>query len=288
MGLLLALLIQAAQAPTPAPTSAAARPTAVQDYEIGSEDVLKVTVYGHDDLSLSVVVQSDGTFMFPLIGRVKAADLTTKELEQKLTVLLGQGYIRNPQVAVNVQEHHSKTVYVVGEVSRPGPYPLSAGRTLVEVLSRAGPMLVGAGSEVVVIRPAVAATGPVLPPEADAGPEGETTVAGQSEVTRIDIRRLQAGEAAQNVVLQPGDTVFIPQAPKVFVSGEVRNPGAYSYAPGMTVRQAISLAGGFTEHASSGRLRVVRQSDGKAREIKVKIDDVVKPGDTLVVKESWF
>lgn len=286
MVLLLALLIQATQVPLPAPTPATARPAAVQDYEIGSEDVLKVTVYGHDDLSLSVVVQSDGTFMFPLIGRVKAADLTTKELEQKLTVLLGQGYIRNPQVAVNVQEHHSKTVYVVGEVSRPGPYPLSEGRTLVEVLSRAGPMLVGAGSEVVVIRPAVAAKGPVLPPEAD--PQGGTAVAGQSEVTRIDIRRLQAGERAQNVVLQPGDTVFIPQAPKVYLSGEVRNPGAYAYAPGMTVRQAISLAGGFTEHASSGRLRVVRQSDGKATEIKVKIDDVVQPGDTLVVKESWF
>lgn len=286
MGLLLVLLIQAAQAPTPAPTPAAARRTAVPDYEIGSEDVLKITVYGHDDLSLSVVVQSDGTFMFPLIGRVKAADLTTKELEQKLTVLLSQGFIRNPQVTANVQEHRSKTVYVVGEVSRPGTYPLSEGRTLVEILSRAGPMLVGAGSEVVVIRPAVAAEGPVLPPEVTQ--EREAAGAAPAEVSRIDIRRLQAGELAQNLVLRPGDTVFIPQAPKVFVSGEVRNPGAYPFAPGMTVRQAISLAGGFTEHASAGRLRVVRQSEGKPREIKVKIDDVVKPGDTLVVKESWF
>jgi len=285
MGLLLALLIQAVQAPPPAPAVQASRPSSL-DYEIGAQDVLKVTVYGHEDLSLSLVVQSDGTFMYPLVGRVKAADMTTKELEQKLTVLLSQGFIRNPQVTVNVQEHHSKTVYVVGEISRPGTYPLSEGHTLVEILSRAGPLLPGAGSEVVVIRPERAVQGPLLPPEA--APEGEVAVAGQAEVSRIDMRRLQAGELAQNLALRPGDTVFIPQAPKVYVSGEVRNPGAYPFAPGMTVRQAISLAGGFTEHASAGRLRVVRQSEGKSHELKVKIDDVVKPGDTLVVKESWF
>jgi polysaccharide export outer membrane protein len=286
MGLLLALLFQAAQAPSPAPAPAAGHPAAAGEYEIGAQDILKVTVYGHEDLTLAVVVQPDGSFTFPLIGRVKAEDLTTKELEQKLGVLLGQGYIRNPQVTVSVQEQRSKTVYVVGEVSRPGTYPLSEGHTLVEILSRAGPMLPSAGSEVVVIRPRATAAGPVLPPEP--GPDGSAPSAEQAEVSRVDIRRLQAGELAQNLALRPGDTVFIPQAPRIFVSGEVRNPGAYAFAPGMTVRQAISLAGGFTEHASAGRLRVVRQDDGKPHEIKVKIDDAVKPGDTLVVKESWF
>jgi len=286
MGLLLALLIQAAQAPAPAPVPPGSGPAAAADYEIGAKDVLKVTVYGHEDLTLAVVVQSDGSFIFPLIGRVKASDMTTKELEQKLGVLLAQGYIRNPQVTVSVQEHHSKTVYVVGEVSRPGTYPLSEGHTLVEVLSRAGPMLPGAGSEVVVIRPRAAAGGPVLPPEG--GPDGAAPIAEHADVSRVDIRALQAGDLAQNLALRPGDTVFIPQAPRIFVSGEVRNPGAYAFAPGMTVRQAISLAGGFTEHASSGRLRVVRQADGKPHELKVKIDDEVKPGDTLVIKESWF
>lgn len=286
MGLLLALLIQAAQAPPAAPASPVAARSAGTDYEIGAEDVLKVTVYGHEDLTLSVAVQSDGSFNFPLVGRVKAADLTTKELEQKLGVLLAQGYIRNPQVTVSVQEHHSKTVYVVGEVSRPGTYPLSEGHTLVEILSRAGPLLSGAGSEVVVLRPQAGAGGPVLPSEA--GQDGATPGSGQTEVSRVDLRRLQAGELGQNLALRPGDTVFVPQAPKIFVSGEVRNPGAYSFAPGMTVRQAISLAGGFTEHASAGRLRIVRQGDGKPLEIKVKIDDIVKPGDTLVIKESWF
>ena len=280
MSLPLALLLLGTQAlPSPLPAR-----SPVPDYEIGAEDILKVTVYGHEDLSLAVVVQSDGTFVYPLVGRVKAAELTTKELEQKLTVLLSQGFIRNPQVTVSVAEYRSKTVFVVGEVSRPGTYPLSEGRTLVEILSRAGPMLPGAGSEVVVIRPATPSGAPLLPRDV----AGDGPLRSQGQVIRIDVRELQAGDLTQNAALRPGDTVFIPQAPRVFVSGEVRNPGAYAFAPGMTLRQAISMAGGFTEHASSSRLRVVRQVEGKSREIKVRIDDTLEPGDTVVVKESWF
>jgi polysaccharide export outer membrane protein len=276
MLLALALLTLGAQEP---PASAPAR-AAAPEYEVGADDILKVTVFGHDDLSLSVIVQPDGTFVFPLIGRVKAMDLTTRELEQKLTLLLSQGFIRNPQVSVSVQENRSKVIHVVGEVSRPGSYPLSEGRTLVEILSRAGPLLPGAGAEVVVIHPASPAQGPLLPQDVE-GRAGD-------QVTRVDLRRLQAGEMVQNLGLRSGDTVFIPQAPRVFVTGEVRNPGAYAFMPGMTVRQAVSLAGGFTEHASTGRLKVVRQAGDKSRELKVKIDDMVEPGDTVVVKESWF
>lgn len=280
MGLVLALLMLGAQEP-----SASASPAAAE-YEVGANDILKVTVFGHEDLSLSVIVQPDGTFVFPLIGRVKAAELTTRELEQKLGLLLSQGFIRNPQVTVGLQENRSKTIHVAGEVSRPGSYPLSEGRTLVELLSRAGPMLPGAGAEIVVIHPATPSQGPLLPQDLEGRPGHSERPAAQ--VIRVDLRRLQAGEMGQNVALRPGDTVFIPQAPRLFVTGEVRNPGSYAFMPGMTVRQAVSLAGGFTEHASTGRLKVVRVAGGKSREIKVKIDDAVEPGDTVVVKESWF
>ena len=91
-----------------------------------------------------------------------------------------------------------------------------------------------------------------------------------------------------NVALRPNDTVFIPQAPKVFVSGEVRNPGAYPFSPGTTVRQAISLAGGLSEDGSSGRIRVVRQVEGKTTQLKIKLDEPVLPGDTIVVKAKLF
>jgi len=274
----------AAPAPSPTPTSAAKD---AKDYQIGAEDILKVTVYGHEDLTQTVVVQSDGTFVFPLIGRVKASELSPKELERKIVVLLSQGFIRNPQVTVVVHEYRSKTVFVVGEVSRPGTYPLSGNRNIVEILSRAGPLTSAAGSEVVVVRPLAEVKGPILPNEAVIGADGGGTKK-RAEVIRVNVRDIQAGDLDKNVLLQPNDTVFVPQAPKVFVSGEVRTPGAYPFLPGTTVRQAISLAGGLTNDGSSGRIRVVREVEGKAKEVKIKLDDPIQPGDTIVVKAKLF
>jgi polysaccharide export outer membrane protein len=276
----------AESAATVVPPAAAPVPSAspsTPDYQIGPEDILKVTVYGHEDLTQTVVVQSDGTFVFPLIGRVKGGDLTPKELERKITVLLSQGFIRNPQVTVLVQEYRSKTIFVVGEIMRPGTYPLSGSRTLVEALAKAGPTTANAGAEVVIVRPQGEVQGPVLPNQV-----GEGAASAMAEVIRVNMRDIQAGDLTKNVLLRPNDTVFIPQAPKVFVSGEVRNPGAYPFSPGTTVRQAISLAGGLTEDGSSGRIRVVRTVDGKSREIKIKLEDSVQPGDTIVVKSKLF
>ena len=272
-----------AEAAPPAPAAPPSASPAAAEYQIGPEDILKVTVYGHEDLTQTVVVQSDGTFVFPLIGRIKGGDLSPKELERKITVLLSQGFIRNPQVTVLVQEYRSKTIFVVGEIMRPGTYPLSGSRTLVEALAKAGPTTANAGAEVVIVRPQGEVQGPVLPNQV-----GEGAASAMAEVIRVNMRDIQAGDLTKNVLLRPNDTVFIPQAPKVFVSGEVRNPGAYPFSPGTTVRQAISLAGGLTEDGSSGRIRVVRTVDGKSREVKIKLEDSVQPGDTIVVKSKLF
>lgn len=282
-----------AAAPAQAPAATAAQAPqpvepAAPDYQIGPSDILRVTVYGHDDLTQTVLVQPDGTFTFPLVGRVKGSDMTPAELEKKIVILLSRGFIRNPQVTVVVQEYRSKTVYVVGEVARPGPYPLAGRTTLVEVLAKAGPTP-NAGAEVVVVRPhqAAAVRGPVLPTEVaegvDAAPDKP-----RAEVFRVTLGAIQAGDLDQNLALQPNDTVFVPQAPKIFVTGEVRNPGAYGWFPGMTTRQLISLAGGLTPDGSDGRLKVVRQVDGKSQESKIKLDDPVKPADTVVVRRRLF
>ena len=286
---LLAPLAAAAQAPQPsAKAPAAAALPGPADYQIGPSDILSVTVYGHPDLTQTLFVQPDGTFTFPLVGRVKGSDMTPAELEKKIGILLARGFIRNPQVTVVVQEYRSKTVYVVGEVARPGPYPLSGRTTLVEVLARAGPTT-AAGAEVVVVRPqqGVAVTGPVLPTEVAEG-EGAPPDKARAEVIRVAVGDIQAGELEKNLFLQPNDTVFVPQAPKVFVSGEVRTPGAYGWFPGMTTRQLISVAGGLTPDGSDGRLKVVRQVGGQSQEGKIKLDEPVKPGDTVVVRRRLF
>jgi polysaccharide export outer membrane protein len=283
--------LAAAQAPPPAAPPAAAPGPALAgeaDYQIGPSDILGVTVYGHPDLTQTILVQPDGTFTFPLVGRVKGSDMTPAELEKKIGILLARGFIRNPQVTVVVQEYRSKTAYVVGEVARPGPYPLTGRTTLVEVLAKAGPTP-NAGAEVVVVRPqqGVAVAGPVLPTEVAEGEEAPPDKP-RAEVIRIAVGDIQAGELEKNLALQPNDTVFVPQAPKVFVSGEVKSPGAYGWFPGMTTRQLISLAGGLTPDGSDGRLKVVRQVDGKSEEDKIKLDDPVKPGDTIVVRRRLF
>jgi polysaccharide export outer membrane protein len=275
--LLIAALLQAPPGPT---ASGSAAPEAApaeewgRDYRIGPEDVLKIAVYGHPDLTQTVAVQADGTFVFPLLGRVPAAELAPPELERRLADLLGRDYVREPQVAVSVQQYRSKVVYVVGEVMRPGIYPLVGTRRLVEVLAKAGPMTPSAGTEVVIVRSRSGEARPVLPSEIGAG-------AG-AEVIRVDLRAIQGGDLGQNAPLQPRDTVFVPAAPRVFVSGRVPDPGGYPFAPGTTVRQAVGLAGGSARSAS--RIRVLREVEGRAREVSVGLDDPVQAGDTVIVR----
>jgi polysaccharide biosynthesis/export protein len=271
-----------AATPVPKPFPVAEEPL---EYSIGPEDIVKVTVLGNDDLTQTIVVQSDGTFIYPLIGRVKAADLTPKELERKITTLLAQGYVRNPQVTVTVQEYRSKTVFVVGEVSRPGSFPMSGRMTVLELLSKAGPTS-AAGVEVVIVRPKVAVTGPMVPVDPSGAPNVDVT--SQADLIRVNIRDIQMGQLDKNVLVRPNDTVFVTQAARIFVTGEVRTPGAITFWPEATIRKAINTAGGFTADAATGRIRVVREIDGKAKELKVNLDDPVLPGDTIIVKAKLF
>jgi polysaccharide biosynthesis/export protein len=280
----IALLLAAALQAPPGPVSGAALAAegvataeAGRDYRIGPEDVLKITVYRHPDLTQTVAVQADGTFVFPLLGRVPAADLSPPELERRLADLLGRDFIRDPQVSVTMQEYRSKVVFVVGEVARPGLYPLVGTRRLVEILARAGPLTALAGSEVLVVRSRSEEARPVLPSEV-----GGETAAGTSEVIRVDLRAIEGGDLGKNVVLLPRDTVFVPAAPRVFVSGRVPDPGGYPFPPGTTVRQAIGLAGGSVK--SAARTRVLREKGGRAREVEIGLDDLVQAGDTIVVR----
>ncbi len=291
IGVLLVAMQQAAPLPTPAPVGLP-DPRGItvpgRDYRIGAGDILRVIVYGHDDLSQTVVVQPNGRFAYPLIGSVQAAEATPAELEAKIKGTLAKGLIRDPQVTVVVQEYRSQIVYVVGEIARPGAYALSGATGVVEILSRAGPLSANAGSEVVVVRPATAVSGPVLPPDVSPAGSGNGAGAPKADVLRVNLREVQAGRLDRNLALRANDTVFVPEATRIFVTGEVRNPGAFPYRSDLTIRQAVGLAGGFTEDASTGSARLVRETNGTARTIKVKLEDRLLPGDTIVVKAKLF
>lgn len=286
----------AKQPPAPAPQpdeSADVRPagTAGRGYRIGPGDVLQVAVYGHEDLSQSVVVQPGGGFAFPLVGSVAAAGATTEELEARIAHELARGdFLRDARVSVSVREYRSKVVFVVGELARPGTYPLAGETRVVEILSRAGPLAPSAGSEVLVVRPLAGADRPLLPGEVQGGSAagGQTRGSPAARVLHVDLAALQAGRLDQNVAIQPNDTVFVPRAEQIYVTGEVRNPGAFPFRAGLTARQAVALAGGFTVDASKGGAQLVRQLGTRPQTLKVKLDEPLRPGDTLVIKAAWF
>ncbi len=151
---------------------------------------------------------------------------------------------------------------------------------LVEALARAGSTLPTASGEVIIVHPAdaAAAAGPTLPTRTDG-----------DNVKRVDLRSLQNGEFANNTALRDGDTIFVPRAEAIYVFGEVKNPGAYALQQkSTTVLQALSLAGGVVDRGSTARVRIARIVGGEKQEIRVKLNDLVQPGDTIIVPERFF
>lgn len=253
-----------------------AQSQSASDYTIGAQDVLTIQVFDQPDLGGKYAVEADGTFSFPLVGRVTAGGLTLRNFEEALKAKLADGYFKNPQVTVAVEQYRSQRVFVMGEVRSPGPVPLTGGMTLIEALARAGSTGPGSSGQVVIVR-ADGAEGPLLP-----GQEGA------ADMFRATIRDLEAGLMKQNIELQDGDTIFVPRAEEAYVFGEVKSPGAYAIKSDTTVLQALSLAGGVTPNGAMNRIKIVRIVGGEKAELKVKLTDIVKPGDTIIVPERYF
>jgi polysaccharide export outer membrane protein len=259
----------------------AAAPASAQsaaDYQIGAQDVLTIQVFDQADLGGKYTVETDGTFSFPLIGRVRAGGMSLRALEGELKTKLADGYFKNPQVTVAIEQYRSQRVFVMGEVRSPGPVSLTGGMTLIEALSRAGSTQPTASGEVAVVRAPQGAKGPVMPNQQSGG----------TEVFRASIRDLESGSLSQNIELRDGDTIFVPRAETAYVFGQVKNPGGYALQKDTTILQALSLAGGVTENGAMNRVRIVRTVSGAKKELKVNLTDIVKPGDTIIVPERYF
>jgi polysaccharide biosynthesis/export protein len=262
-------------------TNATAQPSAAPatDYVVGAQDVLTITSYDQADMSGKFTVEADGTFTFPMIGRVKAGGLTLRGLEGAIkTRLKDDGYFRNPQITVAVDTYKSQKVFIVGEVRTPGTYPLSGNMNLVEALARAGSTLPTASGEAVIVHAGENASGPTMPVNEDG-----------KDLVRVSLRDLENGGLTSNAALRDGDTVFVPRAQSIYVFGQVKNPGAYAMQQtDTTVLQALSLAGGVTDRGTTSRVKIVRIVNGDKKELKVKLTDLVQPGDTIIVSERFF
>jgi len=264
-----------AQRPVPAQS-----PVNPGDYTVGRQDVLNITLAEEPGVSGKYTVDVDGTLAFPRVGRFTVEGLTVRQIEAEIRRrLTADAYFLEPHVTVTLDQFRGRRVFVFGGVTAPGMYPLSEGASLLEILAKAGG---GNASDAFVVR-SPDAIGPTLP--ANAKP---------AEVSNVNLRELEkdieSGVLSRNVLLQDGDTIYVSRVDRnrVFVSGEVKNPGAYSVPEGTTVLELLSLAGGVTEAAATGRTKIVRIENNQKKTVKVKLTDVVMPGDTVVVPQRYF
>jgi polysaccharide biosynthesis/export protein len=264
-------------APTTAPvatTAAPKQPAPVApietDYLVGPQDVVNVRIYGEEKLSGRIRIDNDGSFPFEYLGRVKAEGMTPAQIEAYLAKALGDGYLRNPQVSVEVVEYRSQSVFVTGEVRSPNKYSLPGNSTLMDLLTLAGSITPNAGNWVQITH--ARKGGDMLGPAATAEYD-----------LRVNLRDIQTGKA-QNVKMRDGDTIFVPKADRVWVVGQVRNPQGVIYEEGMTVFEAIAAAGGITEKGSNSRIEIVRIENGQRKSLDAKQTDVLKPGDQVNVR----
>lgn len=263
-----------ATAPATAATTAPKQPlraaAADTEYLVGPQDVLSVRIYGEEKLSGRIRIDNDGSFPFEYLGRVKAEGMTTAQIEAYLAKALGDGYLRNPQVSVEVVEYRSQSVFVTGEVRSPNKYSLPGNSTLMDLLTLAGSITPNAGNWVQITH--ARKGGDMLGPAASAEYD-----------LRVNLRDIQTGKA-QNVKMRDGDTIFVPKADRVWVVGQVRNPQGVMYEEGMTVFEAIAAAGGITEKGSNSRIEIVRIEKGQRKSLDAKQTDVLKPGDQVNVR----
>jgi polysaccharide export outer membrane protein len=241
-----------------------------KDYLVGPGDVLAISVYDNDDLTTKVRVSTSGTIVMPLLGQVEVQSVTVNEITDKITNLLADGYLINPQVNIFVEEYGSKKVVILGNVRSPGLIKLSGPTNFLELVSQAGGLSKEAGD-----------TATIQHRKSD----NET-----DDVVIIDLLALiEKGDLTQNVQIQDGDTVFISKAGMCFITGEVNKAGTYSCGEGTTVLRLVALAGGFTGKASKSGVRIVRLINNEKTVFKnVDLYTPLLDNDVLVVPESFF
>jgi polysaccharide export outer membrane protein len=212
-------------------------------------------------------VSQSGNITFPLVGQLPVTGLSTREAENLVTRRLTDGgFLRQAQVSVLVVEYQSQKISVMGQVAKPGQYPLTQTNRVMYLLAEAGGVINGiAGDEATLLK-------------------------SDGSKVQIDLIRMFDGDPRQNPTVGSGDTLYVPRAFQFYIYGEVQRPGAYRLERRMTVAQAISAGGGLTPKASESRM-VVKRTDpktGKEQRTAVSSSDLLQPDDVLFVKQGLF
>ena len=240
--------------------------TLLANYQLGAGDVVRVSVYGQDDLTVEARISHSQTIPFPLIGSVAIGGMSTTAAQARIEERLRSGgFLKTPQVNVMVTEFNSQQVSILGHVKAPGKYAIRSSERIVDMIAAAGGVDSEGDTRVIVVR-------------------------GDKSRQTIDLPKLfENGAASQNFTMKGGDMIYVPRAPVFYVYGEVRKPGSYRLERDMTVIQAISVGGGLTARGTDRDLKIKRRgSDGKVITLPAKLVDRLQADDVVLVDESIF
>lgn len=259
------VMAQAMPAPVPAAVVAPAA-----EYRLAAGDSVKITVFQNPDLSIETRISEAGSISFPLLGSVRLSGMTTAQAEKRLADGLRDGnFVKAPQVSIVVATVRGNQASVLGQVLRPGRYPIeTAEMRLTDLLAIAGG-IAPTGADVVTV-------------------VGKRN--GKPFRTEVDLPSVFGPDRNLNdVLLQNDDVVWVDRAPMIFVYGEVQRPGTHRLERGLTVLKALATAGGLTQRGTEKGIRVQRRgTDGKTQTLQPPIDELLRDGDVVYVRESLF
>ncbi len=265
-----AALAQTVPAPAPAMPAPAASTAAVAERMLGPGDNIRITVYQNPDLTTETRVSESGVVNMPLIGEIALGSMSTSAAQDLIERRLRDGgFVLRPQVTIQTLQIRSSQMSILGQVARPGRYPIES------VGSRVSEM--------------IAAAGGVLPAGADV-----VTLVGQRNGApiKLDIDLpaiLQAGRSELDTTVQNGDIVYVDRAASYYIYGEVQRPGQFRLEKGMTLMQALAQGGGLTPRGTERGIRIHRKNAAGATEIvEAKLTDPVRRDDVIYVRESIF
>ena len=260
-----------------------------EDYILGPGDLLEIRVFQVEELNTTVRVGLTGTITLPLLGQLRAADLTPLELQFKIANRLAEKYVQDPQVTIFVQEYQNQPVSIIGAVEKPGVYQLTTRKTLIEMLSLAGGLAKKntqpAGRTVLITRPEGFG---------DLQPADGLEVLGPHKVA-VNLRGLLYSQQEHlNIQIRPRDIIIVSKADVIYVAGEVKQPGGFVLddEEKVTVLQALAMARGFDRYPAKGSARIIRRfEDGSRQEIPVHLGKILKgksPDPLLIANDILF
>ncbi len=221
---------------------------------IGSGDLLEVSVYGAPEFTKQVRVADTGEISLPLLGAVPVGGLTLRQGELAIQQRLSDGgFFTDPQVSIFEKEYASQGISVLGEVQKPGIYPLLGSRRLWDAISAAGGVTPKASNTITV------------------------THRGKSEESRnVVMAPNKTFPPESNIDVFPGDTVVVSKAGIVYVVGDVKLPGGFVLDNAqMTVLQAVAMAQGTNLTAKLDNTILIRRSSGEPEQIPITLSKIM-------------